>query len=60
IVRDAATLESACGKLIEVALDRGGEDNITVVLAVATGEGLPPSTDGERVLLETLSDRSGT
>ncbi|MBN1610266.1 MAG: serine/threonine-protein phosphatase, partial [Polyangiaceae bacterium] len=25
IVRDAATLESACGKLIEVALDRGGE-----------------------------------
>jgi serine/threonine protein phosphatase PrpC len=59
IVRDAATLESACGKLVEVALDRGGEDNITVVLAEATGQGLPPSTEGERVLLETSSDRPG-
>ena len=60
IVRDAATLESACSQLIALALDRGGEDNITVVLADAEGEGLPASMDGERVSLETPPDRAGT
>jgi serine/threonine protein phosphatase PrpC len=42
IVRGAATLASACGKLVEAALGRGGEDNITVVLGEAQGAGLPP------------------
>jgi serine/threonine protein phosphatase PrpC len=50
----AATLESACAKLVEMALDRGGEDNVTVVLAEVDGEGLPLLTDGERMLVETV------
>jgi serine/threonine protein phosphatase PrpC len=54
VVLAASTLESACAKLIEMALDRGGEDNVTVVLAQVEGEGLPPSTDGEGLLLETV------
>ncbi|MBN1606287.1 MAG: hypothetical protein JW940_06620 [Polyangiaceae bacterium] len=45
-MRDTATKASACGKLIEAALGRGGEDNITVVLAEAQGAGLTPSTGG--------------
>jgi serine/threonine protein phosphatase PrpC len=54
VVLAASTLESACAKLIEMALDRGGEDNVTVVLAQVEGEGLPPSTEGEGMLLETV------
>jgi PPM family protein phosphatase len=54
VVLAAATLESACAKLVEMALDRGGEDNITVVLAQVEGEGVSLSTDGERMLLETV------
>jgi serine/threonine protein phosphatase PrpC len=54
VVLAAASLESACAKLVELALDRGGEDNITVVLAEVEGEDLPPSMDGERMLLETV------
>jgi len=54
VVLAASTLESACTKLIEMALDRGGEDNVTVVLAQVEGEGLPPSTDGEGMLVETV------
>jgi serine/threonine protein phosphatase PrpC len=54
VVLAASTLESACAKLIEMALDRGGDDNVTVVLAQVEGEGLPSSTDGEGMLLETV------
>ena len=54
IVLAAATLESACAKLVESALDRGGEDNVTVVLAQVEGEGLPLLTDGELMSLETV------
>ncbi|MET0624840.1 MAG: PP2C family serine/threonine-protein phosphatase [Pyrinomonadaceae bacterium] len=39
-------LARACGELIDEANERGGEDNITVVLARLTGEDLPePDTD---------------
>jgi protein phosphatase len=39
-------LSRACGELIDEANERGGEDNITVVLARLTGEDLPePDTD---------------
>lgn len=50
----SATLESACAKLVEMALDRGGEDNITAVLAEVEGESLPASTDTESMMLETV------
>jgi PPM family protein phosphatase len=35
-----ATLDAGCQKLIEKANERGGEDNITVVVAAVEGEGL--------------------
>ena len=54
VVLAASTLESACAKLIEMALERGGEDNVTVVVAQVEGEGLPPATEGEGMALETV------
>ena len=54
VVLAAPTLESACAKLIEMALERGGDDNVTVVVAQVEGEGLPPSTEGEGMVLETV------
>jgi PPM family protein phosphatase len=40
IVNDAPDLKSACQGLIDLANWRGGEDNITVVIAQFSGEGL--------------------
>jgi serine/threonine protein phosphatase PrpC len=39
-VQQAPTLEAACRSLVDLANERGGEDNITVVLARLDGEGL--------------------
>jgi protein phosphatase len=51
IVTKAPELKDACEQLIQLANDRGGEDNITVVLARFEGDGLPTVTDvmSERV-----------
>jgi serine/threonine protein phosphatase PrpC len=40
ILDHEATLDAGCRKLIEKANERGGEDNITVVVASVDGEGL--------------------
>jgi PPM family protein phosphatase len=53
IVNAAADLKSACQKLISLANERGGEDNITVVLAQFSGSGLA-RTDDETVTTEGL------
>jgi serine/threonine protein phosphatase PrpC len=45
IVDRAPGLEAACADLIRGANDRGGEDNITVVLAAFDGESLPAAED---------------
>jgi protein phosphatase len=46
IVLEASDFKSACQRLIDVANDRGGEDNITVVIAQFSGSGLElPSKD---------------
>lgn len=46
IVNEASDLKSACTKLINLANERGGEDNITVVIAQFSGPGLPlPNND---------------
>lgn len=41
IVHEAADFKSACQSLINLANERGGEDNITVVVAQFSGAGLP-------------------
>jgi len=53
VVLASATLQSACSKLVEMALDRGGEDNVTAILAEVGGDDLPLWTDAEPMLLET-------
>jgi protein phosphatase len=45
-------LARACAELIEEANERGGEDNITVVLARLTGDDLPTPDTG-RITVET-------
>jgi len=47
-------LESACTKLIDMALQRGGEDNVTVLLAEVDGESVPALTGIDRLPLEAL------
>ena len=48
IVSEAGnSLDSACARLVEEANNRGGEDNITVVLARFTGEGLQEPTNSK-------------
>jgi serine/threonine protein phosphatase PrpC len=54
ILTATSSLDAACMQLIELANSRGGEDNITVVLAEMDGEGLPAVTGEERVSLETV------
>jgi serine/threonine protein phosphatase PrpC len=54
ILQASPSLDLACSQLIELANARGGEDNITVVLADMAGEGLPALTDEERISLETV------
>jgi protein phosphatase len=44
-------LERACAALVDEANERGGEDNITVVLARLTGDDLP-SADTDRITVE--------
>ncbi len=46
IVNEANDFKSACQSLINLANDRGGEDNITVVIAQFSGSGLPLPNNG--------------
>ncbi|MEO6724115.1 MAG: protein phosphatase 2C domain-containing protein [Blastocatellia bacterium] len=45
IVNEASDFQSACQSLINLANERGGEDNITVVIAQLSGAGLPLPDD---------------
>ena len=67
IVADAETLSAACDGLVAEANRRGGEDNITVVLARFTGDELRdpnedritvelPPMEEDRTLDETEAD----
>ena len=51
IVSEAGELGAACSALVQAANDRGGEDNITVVLARFTGEDLRDPA-GDRITVE--------
>jgi PPM family protein phosphatase len=57
-------VDEACEELIENALDKGGDDNITVVIAEATGEDLPEQAESELpnqmfTILSRLEDPQG-
>jgi len=58
IVQSDAPLEEQCKKLVTLANERGGEDNITVVIAALDGEGLPRFVEKESVT-QTLEVVSG-
>jgi serine/threonine protein phosphatase PrpC len=59
VLTATTSLDAACIQLIELANSRGGEDNITVVLAEMDGEGLPKLAGEERVSLETVQEFTG-
>lgn len=59
VIAAASTLDAACATLVDTALARGGEDNITVVLAEMDGEGLPAQAADTRVALEKLQEFRG-
>lgn len=46
-------LSNACAELVTEANENGGEDNITVILAKLTGDGLP-GPEGDEVQLELI------
>ncbi|HMV85567.1 MAG TPA: protein phosphatase 2C domain-containing protein [Blastocatellia bacterium] len=54
IVNEAADFKSACQALINLANERGGEDNITVVVAQFSGAGLP-LPDGNSLTPKSLA-----
>ena len=49
IIANAQTLEAAGSKMIALANERGGEDNITVIVAKFDGEGLSEKAEGKRI-----------
>ena len=59
IVASAPSLDAACGSLIDMANARGGQDNITVVLAELEGDGLAALAGNERVSLEIVQAFDG-
>lgn len=53
VVENIDSLEQACAELVKEANENGGEDNITVILAKLSGDGLP-AAEGDEVQLELL------
>jgi protein phosphatase len=49
VVEQTPDLKTACRAMISVANERGGEDNITVVLARFDGEGLQTASDSQTI-----------
>lgn len=54
ILKHFDQLKSACAELIETANERGGEDNISLILARLSGDALPESKD-ENINIELLN-----
>lgn len=53
-VTSAADLDQACRMLVAMANERGGEDNITVVLCRFSGDGLPEPPDEFSLQVERI------
>ncbi|MCS6898420.1 MAG: protein phosphatase 2C domain-containing protein [Myxococcales bacterium] len=66
ILETAPTLAAACNEMIALANSRGGEDNVTVVIARLEGEALQRPLDGEsmtttfRVLAEYRAEAAAS
>ncbi len=48
VVVTAGRLDNACGRLVQLAMKRGGDDNITVIVGGVSGD-LPALVPGERI-----------
>ncbi len=46
--------KSTCQSLVQLARERGGEDNITIIVAYFDGEGLPEPIPGEKPIYEPM------
>lgn len=49
VIERGPSIEAACERLVALASERGGEDNITAIVAELHGEGLTPPRRGEKV-----------
>lgn len=49
VVAELGAVEPICARLIEMANERGGPDNITAVVVRFEGDALPPATPGDDV-----------
>lgn len=47
IVKSSESVSQSCQKLVDLANERGGKDNITVVIAYLSGDGLPQTSSRE-------------
>jgi protein phosphatase len=54
ILKNLNQLEMACSELVKVANERGGEDNISLILARLSGDDLP-EPNGEEIKIELLN-----
>ena len=54
IVKNIDALHLASAEMVKLANERGGEDNITLILARLTGEDLPAPAEGEAIDLQIL------
>jgi protein phosphatase len=59
IVDEAPSLKEACESLVDLANERGGEDNITVLVAQFSGGGLQPPDLRPEVATIPLGGRTG-
>ena len=49
MARSSTDLTASCRRLVEIANERGGEDNITVIMARFDGEALQTGTDSSSI-----------
>lgn len=54
VLHIAGSVQVACETLVALALERGGEDNVTAIVAEVSGDGCQPLTDPDRVSLDAL------
>jgi protein phosphatase len=56
VIHSAGDLRDACNRFVQLANQRGGYDNITVVLAHFSGEAFPPPPGDGKIQYDIISD----